>query len=130
VNKGLWAEGAYPLPYHKAKGASGGMESKKALDLKQFENKIKSGVTLVDFNAPWCAPCRAMEPVLKQLTENFAGKAQVFELNVDENQQLAKHLDIMSIPTMIIYRQGEEVRRFIGIQPVEALSEVIENALT
>ena len=106
------------------------MESKEALDLKQFENKIKSGVTLVDFNAPWCAPCRTMEPVLKQLTENFIGKAQVFELNVDENQQLAMHLDIMSIPTMIIFRQGQEVRRFIGIQPVEALSEVIENALT
>ena len=106
------------------------MESKEALDLKQFENKIESGVTLVDFNAPWCAPCRAMEPVLKQLTENFIGKAQVFELNVDENQQLAMHLDIMSIPTIIIFRQGEELRRFIGIQPVEALSEVIENALT
>ena len=106
------------------------MELKEALDLKQFENKIESGVTLVDFNAPWCAPCRAMEPVVKQLTENFIGKAQVFELNVDENQQLAMHLDIMSIPTMIIYRQGEELRRFIGIQPVETLSEVIENALT
>jgi thioredoxin 1 len=106
------------------------MESKKVLDLKQYKNKIKSGVTIVDFNAPWCAPCRAMEPVVKQLNDNFIGKVQVFELNVDENQQLAMHLNIMNIPTMIIYRQGEEVSRFVGIQPVETLSEVIENALT
>ena len=106
------------------------MKSATVLNLKQFENKINSGVTLVDFNAPWCAPCRAMEPVVKQLADSFIGKAQVFELNVDKNQRLAMHLNIMSIPTMIIYSQGEEVRRFIGIQPLEALSGVIENALT
>jgi thioredoxin 1 len=105
------------------------METEKTFDPKRFKHTIRAGITLVDFNAPWCAPCLAMKPVIEQLAEKFNGKAEVVELNVDENQQLAMGLDIMSIPTMIIFKQGEEVQRFVGLQSIEVLSEAVENAM-
>jgi thioredoxin len=104
-------------------------ESNKSVDSKQFEDTIRSGVSLVDFNAAWCGPCRTQKPIIDELAAQFKEKAMIIELNVDENQHLAMHLNIMSIPTLIIYKDGEEVRRFVGLQRAEVLSEAIEKAL-
>ena len=98
-------------------------------DTGQFESAISHGVALVDFNAPWCAPCRAQHPIIEKLSEEFKGRASVLEINVDENQQTAMHLGIASIPTLIIFKDGKEVTRFVGLQNAESLSSAIQRTL-
>lgn len=105
------------------------METEKTSSINQFENTIQAGIALVDFGAPWCAPCRAQKPVIEQLAKQFDGKAQIVEVNVNENRDLAMHLDIMSIPTLILFIEGKEVQRFVGLQSIEVLSEAVENVL-
>ena len=101
----------------------------QSLNAEGFKAEIKSGVTLVDFNAPWCGPCRMQKPVLEHLAEQRVGKVTFAEVNVDENQQSAVKLGIMSIPTIIIFKDGKEIERFVGFQPENALSVAIEKAL-
>ncbi len=96
---------------------------------KDFERTIANGVTLVDFNAPWCAPCRAQDPVLKQLAEAYNGQAAVAKVNLDEARDIALSLQIQSIPTLIIYREGGELHRFVGLQSAETLQKALDNAL-
>ena len=105
------------------------METIQSLSAEGFEAEIKSGVTLVDFNAPWCGPCRMQKPVLEQLAEQRIGKVTFAEVNVDENQQSAMAFGIMSIPTIIIFKDGKEIERFVGLQTENALSVAIEKAL-
>lgn len=105
------------------------MEQKKSLNQQQLKNTIQTGVTLVDFNAPWCAPCRAQKPIIDQLTTLYDGKASILEMNVDGNQESAMKLGITSIPTLIIYKNGVEIERFIGLQNAEVLSDAIDKAL-
>ncbi len=94
-----------------------------------FETAIKNGVTLIDFNAPWCAPCKAQEPILAKLATQFEGKAQVFAMNIDNNREIAGKLGIQSIPTLIIFKNGKEIQRFVGLQPENTLADVIKNLL-
>ncbi len=101
----------------------------QSLNAEGFEAKIKSGVTLVDFNASWCGPCRMQKPVLEQLAEQRIGEVTFAEVNVDENQQSAIKLGVMSIPTLIIFKDGKEIERFVGLQPENTLSVAIEKAL-
>ena len=94
-----------------------------------FEKMIATGVTLVDFNAPWCAPCLAQDPVLKQLAEAYNGQAAVAKVNIDEARDIALNLQIQSIPTLIIYREGAELNRFVGLQSADTLQRALDRAL-
>jgi thioredoxin 1 len=94
-----------------------------------FQHTITDGVVLVDFNAPWCGPCRFQELIIKGIAEQFEGKAFVREVNVDENREIAIRLGIQSIPTLILFKNGEEIKRFIGLQTHEVLSRAIESVL-
>ena len=94
-----------------------------------YEDKIGQGITLIDFNAPWCGPCRAQKPILDDLAEAYRGRVTVAELDVDENRDTAMHLGIASIPTLILYKAHEEVKRFVGLQARETLATAIESAL-
>jgi len=105
------------------------MEIKEIQTGDEFTNAIKDGVTLTDFNAPWCAPCRTQEPILKKLADQFQEKALVAAMNVDQNQDVAMQLGIRSIPTLIIFKDSKEIERFVGVQPEAVLSEALENAL-
>jgi thioredoxin 1 len=105
------------------------VETKQLTNAEEFENSIKKGVTLIDFNAPWCGPCRAQEPIINQLVEDFAGKATVAEMNIDENQETAVRLGIQSIPTIALFKDGVEVKRFVGLQSAQTLASAIENHL-
>ncbi|MBW2593256.1 MAG: thioredoxin [Deltaproteobacteria bacterium] len=105
------------------------MDSGKIQDIKKFESVVSHGVTLVDFNAPWCAPCRVQHPIIEELSEDFKGQAAIIEINVDENKQTALHLGIASIPTLIIFKDGKEVTRFVGLQRAESLSKAIRRTL-
>ena len=93
-----------------------------------FDARIKKGVVLVDFWAEWCMPCRMMAPVLNEVAQETEGVASVYKLNVDENQQVAARFGIRGIPTMILFRDGREVERIVGMKPKEYIISAIEKA--
>ncbi len=84
---------------------------------------------LVDFWAPWCGPCRAVAPVVEEIAGEKAGQLKVSKLNTDENQQTAIKYNVLSIPTLIVFKNGEEVKRVTGAYPKKRLEAEIEPAL-
>ena len=88
-----------------------------------------SGVVLVDFWAPWCAPCRMLAPVIEELAHDFEGRAKVGKMNVDEAGAIAQQFNIMSIPTLIIFKDGQPVDMVVGLQSKAALAEKISKHL-
>lgn len=88
-----------------------------------FDSETGEGMTLVDFWAPWCGPCRMQGPIVEKVAEKMAGKAKVGKCNVDENQTTATKLGIRSIPTLIIFQDGKEVDRMVGVQQEQTLVE-------
>lgn len=98
-------------------------------DGEQLEEIIAKGVTLVNFNAPWCAPCRDQEVVIQALAGKFGNLANVIGLNVDDHRKFAIRLGIASIPTLVLFKDGREIKRFVGLQPSNILSKAIKAAL-
>ncbi len=93
------------------------------------EALAEKGVVLVDFWAPWCSPCRMVAPIIDQLAAEFAGRASVGKLNIDEDEEAAAAHRIASIPTMIIFKDGKEVERIIGARPRPYLSAALNRHL-
>lgn len=87
----------------------------KDIDSAQFETALKaSKVVLADFWAPWCGPCRMVGPQVEAVAEKLDGQAGFIKINVDDNQQLAQRFNVMSIPTLVIFKDGEEASRMVG----------------
>jgi thioredoxin 1 len=86
-----------------------------------FDGQIRNGTTLVDFWAPWCGPCRMQGPILDRVAMQTQGRATVAKLNVDNAPGVATTYGIQSIPTLIVFRNGQAVRRFVGVQSEAAL---------
>ncbi|MDY6822702.1 MAG: thioredoxin [Thermodesulfobacteriota bacterium] len=105
------------------------MSIKKLASKSELDNAINNGVTLVDFNASWCAPCRAQGPIIQRLADEFVGKAVIAETDVDENRESATAYKIQSIPTLVLFKDGSEVERFVGLQSQETLSNMIEKVV-
>lgn len=101
----------------------------KTLTSGNFSQEIKSGIILVDFWASWCMPCKMLAPVLNEVAEAMDGKARVGKLNIEEHQQIAAKYQVRSIPTLIIFRNGKEIDRIIGIKAKEYLVNRLEKAL-
>ena len=80
---------------------------------------------IVDFWAPWCGPCHMIAPILEEIASDYDGKLKVTKLDVDQNPQVATQFGVMSIPTMILFKDGEAVERLIGYMPKERLLEKI-----
>ena len=87
------------------------------LNASNFDATVAEGVTLVDFWAPWCGPCRMIAPVIEELAEEYEGKAKVAKVNTDENQELAMKYQIRSIPCVLFFKDGELVDTMIGAAP-------------
>lgn len=95
-----------------------------------FENVVLNSdkPVLVDCWAPWCMPCLAQQPILVKVAEELQGKALITSLNTEENREAAYRLNIHSIPTLLIFKNGEEKRRFIGLQKTESLTKALHEA--
>ena len=92
--------------------------SEVTLTNDNFKDEISSGLTLVDFWAPWCGPCRMLGPVIEEISNEVEG-AKVGKLNVDENNAIAAQYGVMSIPTVILFKDGEIVETIVGLRPKE-----------
>lgn len=95
----------------------------------ELDAAIAEGVVLIEFNAPWCAPCRAQDPIISELKKSFLGRARIAKVNIDDCQEVAMRLSIQSIPTVILFKEGREIGRFVGLQNAETLARAITNAL-
>ncbi|OUM84400.1 MAG: thioredoxin [Bacillus thermozeamaize] len=96
----------------------------KELTTQTFDDAIREGKVLVDFWAPWCGPCRMQLPILEELS-NELQEVTIAKVNVDEEATLASRFGVMSIPTLILFENGEEKERFVGVQSKEKLAKVL-----
>jgi len=94
-----------------------------------FDTTITEGVTLVDFWDFWSGPCRMQAPILEELAESVGDKAKIAKLNVDEAGGVAERFGVQAIPTLLLFKNGNEVQRFIGVQSKETLIDAISSAL-
>ncbi|GIP19027.1 thioredoxin [Paenibacillus montaniterrae] len=93
-----------------------------------FNQTIENGVSLVDFWAPWCGPCKMQLPIVEELATELEGQATIGKINVDEQPELAAQFGVMSIPTLILFKDGQPVDKMVGLQSKDALKTKISNA--
>ncbi len=107
------------------------MLDEKVINLNddEFDTNIAEGITLVDFWAPWCGPCRMQTPILEELAESIKGRVKIAKVNVDEASGVAGSFGVQAIPTLILFKDGKEVQRFIGVQSKDILVDAIGSAL-
>ena len=94
-----------------------------------FDQAVAQGVTLVDFWADWCGPCKMLAPTIDQLAKTYEDKAIVAKIDVDSQPNLARRFGIMSIPTVIILKDGVEVDRKVGLMPMDAYTKALDAQL-
>src|SRR4030042_2261745 len=101
----------------------------KELNDLTFDDEIKKGITLVDFWAAWCMPCMMQSPIIDKVAGYFKDKVNFTKLNVDDNPKAAGKYGIMSIPTLLLFKGGDIVKQFVGLQSEKALIYEIEKYL-
>lgn len=95
---------------------------------KTFDGQIAGGVTIVDFWAPWCGPCRMQTPILETLAPKVQGRAVIAKVNVDDFPDLAARFSVRGIPTLILFKAGKPVQQMVGVQREDALLRAVESA--
>ena len=90
---------------------------------ENYEEEIKEGVVVVDFFATWCGPCKMLTPVLEEISQDY----KIIKVDVDEHENLAKKFGIMSVPTLLIYKDGKIKKQLLGFMPKERLLQEIKN---
>ena len=106
------------------------MANFKELSDQDFQSEVlqATGPVLVDFWAPWCGPCRMIAPIVEELAKDNGDALKVMKVNVDDSPQTATNYGVSSIPTLMIFKNGEVADRFVGVQPKKRLQEAIEQA--
>jgi len=99
------------------------------LNVTNFDHQTKRGLTLVDFWATWCMPCKVMVPALNDVAEELDGKVKVGKVDVDQNQALAAKFKVRSIPTLILFKDGKEINRFVGVKDKNFLLKQLKEVL-
>lgn len=92
---------------------------------QSFNSDVESGTVLVDFWAPWCGPCKMIAPILEELDQEIGNDVKIAKLNVDDNPETASRFGVMSIPTLILFKDGEPVDKVVGFQSKDALKSVV-----
>ena len=98
----------------------------KILTTENFDSTISNGVSLVDFWATWCGPCKMLAPNIEAIAEEYEGKAQICKVDVDEYPKLATQYEIYSIPTILIFKDGELVERMTGFRAKSQIAEILD----
>lgn len=103
----------------------------KYIDLTQenFDATVNEGVTMVDFWAPWCGPCRMIAPVVEELAEDYEGRATIAKVNTDEQQEIAVKYGIRSIPAILFFKDGELVDQMVGAASKDAFADKLDAQL-
>jgi thioredoxin 1 len=94
------------------------------LTIDNFEKEVKEGTVIIDFWAPWCGPCRIQGPILERLAEELPD-VKVAKVNVDNEPVLAQAFNVMSIPTLVFYRDGKQFNKVIGLHDLDSLKEIL-----
>lgn len=100
----------------------------KYLNDDNFDTTIANGITLVDFYADWCGPCRRIAPVIEELAGEMQGQATIAKLDVEQAQKTTASFQVMSIPTIILFKNGKEINRIVGLTDKENLKKMIQSA--
>ena len=101
----------------------------RIINKNEFDQVISSGAVLVDFYADWCGPCKMLGPVLEGLSKEYEGKVEIVKVNVDNDGEIAQRFGIMSIPTLILFKDGQQIKQVVGFQPKPALVKLLEAVL-
>ena len=96
------------------------------LSKSEFNSFIKKGTVLIDFFADWCMPCVMMSPIIDELSEEFKGKIKFGKVNIEDNQDIAQKFGVVSIPNFILFKDGEQIKQFIGSMPADGFKEKLE----
>ena len=98
----------------------------KELTVNDFDNSTRSGAVLIDFAAEWCSPCKAMNPILDRLSQQYLGKLEIFSVDIDKSPDLAVRHGVMSVPTFLLFREGKAVERIVGAVSEKDLRKVLD----
>lgn len=104
------------------------MSNVSELTSQTFDEAVAEGTTLIDFWAEWCGPCKMIAPMIDELASEYEGKAKVVKINIDNEGDLAARFSVNSIPTLLIIKDGEEAKRFIGVTPKSEISAALDSA--
>lgn len=100
----------------------------RVVDNNEFQTEVinSNGVVLVDFFATWCGPCKMVAPVLETLSSEMEGKVTILKVDIDQSKQLTQQYKIMSVPTMMVFKDGKPVETIMGFQPKESIKAKLE----
>ncbi len=105
-------------------------ENMKHLNDNDFDQAIATGITLVDFYADWCGPCRMITPIMEELAKDYVGRAAIVKVDVDNAQNTALKYNVTSIPTIIMFVNGEEVKRVVGVRDKKTFQTILDAAFS
>lgn len=98
----------------------------KKISQNELQAEIANGVSVIDFSATWCGPCKMLAPVLEQISEEFDGKINFLNIDVDDNEEVAVQYGITNIPALVVVKDGEKQEMQVGFQPKDSLVEVFK----